>query len=103
MATGPSTPAAKSSLRARLIWPGPIKGSRPGLRNLIEATGWALEQAIRAVTSNPAQILRASASVPTAQLKAGEPANLVLFRRDGDAGFRLIDCCCDGVSAAGPV
>jgi N-acetylglucosamine-6-phosphate deacetylase len=75
---------------------GSNQGLETGVQNLIQATGWPLEQAIGAVTINPAHVLRRNLSLMTTHLKAGAPANLVLFRRDGASGFRLIDCCVDG-------
>jgi N-acetylglucosamine-6-phosphate deacetylase len=82
---------------------GSNQGLETGLQNLMQATGWPLEQAIHTVTINPVHVLRRHVTLMTTVLKAGAQANLVLFRRDGASEFRLIDCCCDGAwSGAAP-
>ncbi|MFO0890080.1 MAG: amidohydrolase family protein [Isosphaeraceae bacterium] len=62
-----------------------------GIRNLLGATSWSLEQAIAAVTSNPARLL---GQAPP-ELKEGQPADLVLVR-PGPGGFSLLGSCIGG-------
>jgi N-acetylglucosamine-6-phosphate deacetylase len=70
---------------------GSNRGLEVGVRNLLIATGWSLAQVLATVTGNPARLLgRAEPS-----LVAGEPANLILFRRDG-SGFALRRVSVDG-------
>jgi N-acetylglucosamine-6-phosphate deacetylase len=71
---------------------GSNQGLEIGLRNLLSATGWTCEQAIAAVTTNPARLLRR----PTPCLKAGEPANLVIYRRPEPGHFALRRVCIGG-------
>ena len=77
-------PRARSSWRARPTWPARIRGSKSGVRNLLAATGWTLEQALAAVTTNPARLL----GRPEPRLAAGEPGDLVIFRSAGAGRIR---------------
>ncbi len=71
---------------------GSNHGLEVGLRHLLQATGWSLDQAIDTVTVNPAHLL----SRRSPRLAPGEPANLVLLRQTEDVGLQLVDCCIDG-------
>ncbi len=71
---------------------GSNQGLETGVRNLLQATGWTLPQAMAAITSNPARLL----GLAEPQLGAGRPANLVIFRRPETNGFVLERCCVDG-------
>jgi N-acetylglucosamine-6-phosphate deacetylase len=71
---------------------GSNQGLEAGLRHLLEATGWPLEQGIAAITANPALLL----DHRPPRLAAGEPADLVLLRHSEDAGLQLVDCCIEG-------
>jgi N-acetylglucosamine-6-phosphate deacetylase len=71
---------------------GSCQGLDHGLRNLMRASGWMLEQAIKTVTNNPARLLGRSA--PT--LFAGQPASFVVFRRPELERFVLDRTCVDG-------
>ena len=71
---------------------GSNQGLEVGVRNLLLATGWTVEQAIACATSNPARLF----GQEPPRLVAGEPANLVLFRHAAHNEFRLIDCCSQG-------
>ena len=71
---------------------GSNNGLEVGLRHLLQATGWSLDQAIDTVTVNPAHLL----SRRSPRLALGEPANLVLLRQTEDLGLQLVDCCIDG-------
>jgi N-acetylglucosamine-6-phosphate deacetylase len=62
-----------------------------GVRNLLCATGWTVSEVLATVTTNPARLL----GRPEPRLEAGEPANLILFRRGG-SGFALNRVCVDG-------
>ncbi len=64
---------------------GSNQGLEVGLQNLLAASDCTLEQAISTVTTNPARLLRKT--VP--RIGAGEPADLVVFRRPGLEGFVL--------------
>ena len=56
---------------------GSNQGLEVGLRNLLAASDYTLEQAIQTVTTNPALLL----GKPLPRLAPGEPADLVVFRR----------------------
>jgi N-acetylglucosamine-6-phosphate deacetylase len=71
---------------------GSNQGLEAGLRHLLEATGWPLDQGIATVTANPALLL----GHRPPRLTAGEPANLVLLRQTEDEGLQLVDCCIEG-------
>jgi N-acetylglucosamine-6-phosphate deacetylase len=71
---------------------GSNQGLDIGLRNLLAATGWTLEQAIDCVTTAPARLLRRA--VP--HLAQGEPADLVIFRRPQPEAFDLERVCVGG-------
>ena len=71
---------------------GSCQGLDHGLRNLMRASGWILEQAIKTVTSNPARLL----GRPAPTLFAGQPANFVVFRRPELERFVLDRTCVDG-------
>jgi N-acetylglucosamine-6-phosphate deacetylase len=71
---------------------GSNQGLEIGVSNLISATGWTLPEVLTAVTSNPARLL----GRPEPRLEAGEPANLVVFRRSEPEGFVLERVCVDG-------
>ena len=67
-----------------------------GIRNLLSATGWSLEQAMNSVTTNPARLL----GRPAPSLRAGEPGSLVVFRRPGPPGaFVLTSAWIDGTES----
>ena len=71
---------------------GSNQGLEIGVRNLLRATGWPLQQVLGAVTSNPARFL----GHPEPRIAPGEQANLVLFRRPEDDLFVLDRCCVEG-------
>jgi len=71
---------------------GSNQGLETGLRNLLRASGWTIEQAVATVTSNPARLL----GRPEPRLDPGQPASLVIFRRPEPSGFVLKDVCVDG-------
>jgi len=71
---------------------GSNQGLEAGLGNLLEASGWTIEQAVAAVTSNPARLL----GRPEPCLGPGQPASFVIFRRPEPCGFVLEDVCVDG-------
>ena len=64
---------------------GSNQGLETGVRNLLQATGWTLPEALAAVTSNPARLLGRTEP----RIASGEPANLVIFRRPMKNGFAL--------------
>jgi N-acetylglucosamine-6-phosphate deacetylase len=70
---------------------GSNQGLDVGVRNLLSATGWTLPEVLAAVTINPARLL----GKREPRLEAGEPANVILFRRGG-CGFALSGVCVDG-------
>jgi N-acetylglucosamine-6-phosphate deacetylase len=70
---------------------GSNQGLDVGVRNLLRATGWTMSEVLAAVTTNPARLL----GRPEPRLEVGEPANLILFRRD-ESGFALSRVCVDG-------
>jgi N-acetylglucosamine-6-phosphate deacetylase len=76
---------------------GSNQGLEVGVRNLLMATGWALPDVLSAATMNPARLLRR----PEPCLDAGEPANFILFRREG-GGFALRGACVDGEWTVAP-
>ncbi len=59
-----------------------------GLRNLLTATGWSLDELLATVTTNPARLL----GLEPPRLDVGEPADLVLFRAAADVPFTLDQC-----------
>jgi N-acetylglucosamine-6-phosphate deacetylase len=63
-----------------------------GVQNLLKATHWPLCDGLAAVTSNPARLLGHAEP----RLVAGEPANLVVFRRPEPSGFAIQRTCVDG-------
>jgi N-acetylglucosamine-6-phosphate deacetylase len=74
---------------------GSNQGIEVGLNQLIAGAGLSLAEAIATATTHPARLL--GRPVPT--LAPGEPANLVVFRRDGagsKSGVGLIRTCVDG-------
>ncbi|MFI5454728.1 MAG: N-acetylglucosamine-6-phosphate deacetylase [Isosphaerales bacterium] len=71
---------------------GSNQGLETGLRNLLAAAGWTIEQAAAAVTSNPARLL----GRPEPSLAPGQPASFVIFRRPEPSGFVLENVCVDG-------
>jgi N-acetylglucosamine-6-phosphate deacetylase len=71
---------------------GSNQGLEVGLRNLLSASDWTLEQAVDTVTTNPARLL----SRPLPRLAAGEPANLVIFRCPQPKTFDLTRVCVAG-------
>jgi N-acetylglucosamine-6-phosphate deacetylase len=72
---------------------GSNQGLETGVRNLLQTTGWTLSEALASVTSNPARLL----GRPEPRLAAGEPANLLIFRRPEPSGFAHNRCYVDGV------
>jgi N-acetylglucosamine-6-phosphate deacetylase len=72
---------------------GSNQGLEIGVRNLLNATGWTLSEGLATVTTNPARLL----GHPEPHLAAGEPANLIVFRRPEVEGFVLSQVCVDGV------
>jgi N-acetylglucosamine-6-phosphate deacetylase len=70
---------------------GSNQGLEVGVRNLLPASGWSLPDVLATATANPARLL----GRPEPRLDAGEPANLILFRRD-ESGFSLGRICVDG-------
>ncbi len=73
---------------------GSNQGLEVGLNTLIRATGLGLAEAIATVTAHPARLL----GRPEPSVSAGQPANLIIFRR-GDGALtplRLIRTCVDG-------
>ena len=71
---------------------GSNQGLETGVRNLLAASGWTIEQVIGTVTSNPARLL----GRPEPRLNPGQPASFVVFRRPEPSGFVLKDVCVDG-------
>ncbi|GAC1463539.1 MAG: N-acetylglucosamine-6-phosphate deacetylase [Isosphaeraceae bacterium] len=75
---------------------GSNQGLEVGLNTLVEATGVGLGEAFATVGRNPARVL--GREIPA--LRAGQPANLVIYRRDRDRVFPrfvLLRTCVDGV------
>jgi N-acetylglucosamine-6-phosphate deacetylase len=70
---------------------GSNQGLEVGVRNLWRASGWAFPDVLGAATTNPARLLGRA----DPRLEAGEPANLIVYRRD-DSGFALRGTCVDG-------
>lgn len=70
---------------------GSNQGLEVGVRNLRIATGWELADVLDAASTNPARLL----GRPVPRLEPGEPANLIIFRRDGES-FHLERSCVDG-------
>ncbi len=71
---------------------GSNQGLEVGVRNLLIATGWPIEQAIATVTRNPARLL----GRPYPRLAAGQTADLVIFTRGLSNGFALERVCVRG-------
>jgi len=71
---------------------GSNQGLEAGMRNLLAASGWTIEQAVAAVTSNPARLL----GRPEPSLAPGQPASFVIFRLPEPCGFVLENVCVDG-------
>jgi N-acetylglucosamine-6-phosphate deacetylase len=71
---------------------GSNQGLEVGVRNLLFATDWTFERAIASVTTNPARLL----GRPLPRLAAGEPADLVIYRRPEPRHFALRRVCIDG-------
>ncbi len=63
-----------------------------GLCNLLSATDWTMEQALATVTTNPARLLNRHEP----SLRAGEPGNLVVFRRPRPGSLVLTEKWIDG-------
>jgi N-acetylglucosamine-6-phosphate deacetylase len=63
-----------------------------GLGNLQSATGWTIQQVLDTVTTNPATLL----GRPAPSVCAGEPANLVVFRRPRPSSILLTGVWIDG-------
>jgi N-acetylglucosamine-6-phosphate deacetylase len=72
---------------------GSNQGLDVGLSTLMRAISWPLGDALATVTANPAALL--GHPVPT--LEPGQPANVVLFRRDDRGRFIIGRTCVDGV------
>lgn len=70
---------------------GANQGLALGLSN-VQVAGLTLPEAIATVTTNPARLL----GRPAPELRAGQPACLVRFHREGPTGFRLRDTWVDG-------
>jgi N-acetylglucosamine-6-phosphate deacetylase len=64
---------------------GSNHGLDVGLRNLLAASGWTIEEALATVSSNPASLL----GLPKPALISGQPASFVIFRRPEPSGFVL--------------
>lgn len=64
---------------------GSNHGLETGVSNLLRATGWSIEQALAAVTTNPARLL----GRPGPSLRKGEPGDLVVFRQPAPGAFDL--------------
>jgi N-acetylglucosamine-6-phosphate deacetylase len=71
---------------------GSNQGLSIGLRNLLLASGWTLEEVIGTVTANPARLL----GLPSPRIVPGEPADLVIFRCPRPEGFALERVCVRG-------
>jgi N-acetylglucosamine-6-phosphate deacetylase len=71
---------------------GSNQGLDVGLQNLLFATNWTFKQAIASVTTNPARLL----GRPMPRMAAGEPADLVIFRRPEPTHFALRRVCVGG-------
>src|SRR5262249_24473065 len=69
-----------------------------GIQIALEATGWPIERALAAVTTNPARLLGCRAP----RLAGGEPASFVIFRRPDLSGFALERSCVLGQWADDP-
>ena len=67
-------------------------GLEVGINNLLQATGWTLEEVLATVTDNPAQLL----GQPPPGLSAGSPGDLVVFTRPGPGEFKLQSIWLDG-------
>ena len=68
-----------------------------GVANLLSATGWTIDEAMGAVTTNPARLL--GRTIPG--LTIGSPGNLVVFRRPVPGEFVLTKVFIDGEAVAG--
>jgi N-acetylglucosamine-6-phosphate deacetylase len=68
-----------------------------GVRNLLQATGWTVSEALNSVTSNPARLL----GKPEPRIATGEPANLVVFQRPEPTGFVLDRVYGEGMETRG--
>ena len=77
---------------------GSNHGLETGLNNLLAATGWTFEQAMATVTINPAQLL----GRPAPTLHAGEPGDLIVFRRAPSGELILRDVWIGGEPARRP-
>ncbi len=71
---------------------GSNHGLEIGVRTLLAATGWGLSQCIDTVTTNSAQLLGRRGP----SLRAGEPANMVVFRHSRPDEFVLANVWIDG-------
>lgn len=74
---------------------GSNQGIEVGLNHLIADAGLSLTEAFATATTHPARLL----GRPEPKLAPGEPANLVLFQREGAGGqaeVRLLKTCVDG-------
>lgn len=74
---------------------GSNQGIEVGLNQLIETTGLSLADAIATATTHPARLLRR----PEPAIRAGQPANLVVFEHDAHgagSAFKLIRSCVEG-------
>jgi N-acetylglucosamine-6-phosphate deacetylase len=85
-------PAGKVIVAGTPYLAGSNQALETGVRNLLSVTGWSLAEVLATVTVNPARLLHR----PAPCLKAGEPANLVVFRRPEPHGFRVQRCSVDG-------
>jgi N-acetylglucosamine-6-phosphate deacetylase len=63
---------------------GSNRGLEDGIRRLLLATGWSLCDVLAAATANSARLLGRAEP----RLAAGEPANVIVFRRDGHEMLR---------------
>jgi N-acetylglucosamine-6-phosphate deacetylase len=83
---------------------GSTQGLEAGVQRTLLATRWGLSQVLATVTSNPAQLL----GRPQPSLAPGEPANFIVFRRNGhdmlpdEDGFDLKGACVDGAWTKAP-
>lgn len=88
---GPGRTAAVQGGRARLVdgtLAGSAKPQLDGLRNMIEAAGCSLHEALRTVTSSPAAVLGMQAH--RGQIVAGAAADLVLLTPDLEVAATIV-------------
>jgi N-acetylglucosamine-6-phosphate deacetylase len=85
-------PSGKITVAGTPYLAGSNQPLETGIRNLLAALGWPLDHALDAVTRNPALLL--GRGVP--EIRAGEPANLIVFSHSGPGEFVLHRSCVDG-------